>query len=65
MSTCLAFSKWFPQLELESIHLAGGDHEAAEPSVEEQQRAKRTHGGGEDHEDDDADQGDDAEIALK
>lgn len=56
----MAFSKWFPQLELESVHLAGGDHEAAEPRVEEQQRAKRTHRGGEDYEDE-ADQGDDAD----
>ena len=67
-----AFSKLFPQLELESVHLAGGHHEVAEPGVEEQQRAKRTHGGGEDYEDgadrgddayheDDADQGDDAD----
>ena len=55
-----AFSKWFPQLELESVHLAGGHHEVAEPGVEEQQRAKRTHGGGEDYEDG-ADQGDDAD----
>ena len=54
------FSKWFPQLELESVHLAGGHHEAAEPGVEEQQRAKRTHRGGEDYEDD-ADRGDDAD----
>ena len=55
-----AFSKLFPQLELESVHLAGGHHEVAEPGVEEQQRAKRTHGGGEDYEDD-GDQGDDAD----
>ena len=58
----MAFSKWFPQLELESVHLAGGHHEAAEPGVEEQQRAKRTHGGGEDYEDEAySDHGDDAD----
>ena len=52
----------FPQLELESVHLAGGHHEAAEPGVEEQQRAKRTHGGGEDYEDEAySDHGDDAD----
>ena len=57
----MTFSKLFPQLELESVHLAGGHHEVAEPGVEEQQRAKRTHRGGEDYEDN-ADQGDDADY---
>ena len=39
---------------------SGGHHEVAQPGVEEQQRAKRTHGGGEDYEDD-ADRGDNAD----